>query len=171
MSFCINLSIECRNDRIDGLRKLKDAIRLSCENKHGSSDGAKVSECIKRLENLIDESSGFPITLIDVAYLLDLEPTYCCKIFRRVAGESFSSWSRRIRIEKAKKLLRHSSLSVTEVAMASGYADVTTFGRNFRRCTSVSPSEFRKEAAHKRSPDLLQDSARMAASLASENEI
>jgi two-component system response regulator YesN len=59
-------------------------------------------------------------------------------------GKSFSEWNRRLRVDRAKTLLRSEHRSVLAIALAVGYKDITTFERNFRRCEQLSPAEYRK---------------------------
>ena len=47
------------------------------------------------------------------------------------------------RIERAKALLRDTELSVTEIAFATGWGSLGTFGRIFRDVTGETPGELR----------------------------
>lgn len=99
---------------------------------------------IKQLEEVLSESPHVPFTLADMASILNLERTYCCKVFREVAGKSFSDWLSNIRIGYAKTLLLIEGLTVTDISSASGFNDITTFERNFRKRVGVSPRTFRQ---------------------------
>jgi AraC-like DNA-binding protein len=50
------------------------------------------------------------------------------------------------RIEAAKRLLRDTTLSITEIAYRVGYPDITTFGKNFRKEVGVNARSFRNLA-------------------------
>lgn len=50
------------------------------------------------------------------------------------------------RIEQANTLLRDTALSITEIAFATGWESLGTFGRIFRDITGRSPSAMRREA-------------------------
>ncbi|BET11411.1 AraC family transcriptional regulator [Pandoraea sputorum] len=50
------------------------------------------------------------------------------------------------RIEQASTLLRDTDFSVTEIAFATGWESIGTFGRIFRDITGQSPGEFREQA-------------------------
>jgi len=59
------------------------------------------------------------------------------------------------RIERASALLRDTDLSITEVAFATGWESLGTFGRTFRDITGESPGALRareQAAAHDRDP-------------------
>ncbi|TXK84595.1 helix-turn-helix transcriptional regulator [Paenibacillus sp. N3.4] len=49
-----------------------------------------------------------------------------------------------IRMETAKQLLETGTLSVTEVGARVGYEDSKYFSQLFKKCTSLTPSEYQK---------------------------
>jgi transcriptional regulator GlxA family with amidase domain len=83
-------------------------------------------------------------TLTEAAKIAGLAPTYFSKCFRKRVGITFVEWSSRLRVNEAKALLKIADLSVTAVAAAVGYADVTTFERVFRRFELTCPREYRR---------------------------
>ena len=83
-------------------------------------------------------------TLADVSRVAGLEATYFCKRFRTVVGICYAAWSTRLRVQHATDLLMTADLSVTAIAAAVGYMDVTTFERAFRRIAGSSPTEYRR---------------------------
>lgn len=99
---------------------------------------------IRILEEVLEQSPEIQITLADVASLVCLEKTYCCRLFHSITGRSFRSWIRKIRINKAAALLRTCTDSITEVAHAVGYPDITTFDRNFRKELDLCPTAYRR---------------------------
>lgn len=131
---------------------LRDLIRSNSP--HTASSGrnlgrrAKTREYIHRLEEILRESPHLPLNLSDLASILDLEKTYCCKIFREIIGKSFSEWIRGIRIDHARDLLLLDDHTITYVSLASGFGDITTFERNFRKVLGLSPRLFRKMSRH-----------------------
>jgi AraC-like DNA-binding protein len=101
-------------------------------------------EYIHRLERALRDSPQLSISLSHLAYILDLERTYCCRAFKQITGKTFSEWTRSIRIARAKVLLPVTGYTITKVADAVGYNDITTFERNFRKETGISPMTFRQ---------------------------
>lgn len=67
--------------------------------------------------------------------------------FRRALGRSVGSEIRLAHVERAKQLLTHTSLSVEEVALASGFANATMLGVHFRRYLQESPTTFRRRSS------------------------
>jgi|SRR5688572_21600711 len=83
-------------------------------------------------------------TLSDVSRVAGLETTYFSKLFRAMVGIPYAEWSRRLRVRHARELLEIADLSITAVAAAVGYMDVTTFERAFRRVEGICPRECRR---------------------------
>ena len=66
-------------------------------------------------------------------------------LFRRYLGRSPKEEIDRLRIERARQLLTHTSLPLGEVAERSGYASLSRFSHAFKRALEVTPREFRRE--------------------------
>jgi AraC-like DNA-binding protein len=98
---------------------------------------------VARVVSLVARDLTVRVTRTEGARLASLEATYFSKQFRRVTGSTYKAWNVQIRIDAAKRLLATTNLKVSAVGAAVGYDDVTTFERNFRRCSGVSPSAFR----------------------------
>lgn len=82
-------------------------------------------------------------TLTDVSRIAGLEATYFSKRFRSTVGIPYAEWSTRLRVFEARELLAIADLSITAIAAAVGYMDVTTFARAFRRVEGKCPREHR----------------------------
>ncbi len=57
--------------------------------------------------------------------------------------ETFISYLTKIRIEKAKELLKNDTLTIQEVSEAVGYVNQEHFSRIFKKYTGYSPIKFR----------------------------
>lgn len=65
-------------------------------------------------------------------------------LFREIAGDSWLSHLRRLRIGHAQRLLRESDRTVLAVAFECGFEDVSSFYRAFKAVTGQSPDRWRK---------------------------
>lgn len=65
--------------------------------------------------------------------------------FRKYLGRSPAREIRRVQLERSRDLLTRRELSITEVALACGFANATRFGVAFKKDTSKTPHSFRKE--------------------------
>ena len=70
------------------------------------------------------------------------------RLFSEYTKETFCDYLNLRRIKAAEELLLNDSLSVTEIAMQSGFSSIATFNRLFRSLKGCSPSEYRKLNTH-----------------------
>ena len=74
-----------------------------------------------------------------------LNPTYLSHMFAEKTGISFSTYIRKVRIEKAKQFLSDDRYSITEIASLSGYNDTSQFIRVFRQELGTTPKKYREK--------------------------
>ena len=79
----------------------------------------------------------------DVARRFSLHPGHVSRLFRE-QGEGFGELVRRLRIERARKLLEGTTLSVKEIAECCGFQNAGYFIKAFRRETGTTPGAFRR---------------------------
>jgi AraC-like DNA-binding protein len=65
------------------------------------------------------------------------------KLFKAQTGFSPHAYVLEMRLNRAKALLRETSLSVEEIGGAVGFSSLAYFSAAFQKCTGVSPSSFR----------------------------
>lgn len=85
-----------------------------------------------------------PITLNAIAAHLHVSTFYFCKQFKKHTGLCFTEYLTRLRIERAKQLLRDPHVRVSEAAFDAGFLSLPHFNRSFKRVTGQSPTGFRK---------------------------
>ncbi len=85
------------------------------------------------------------ITLDEVATAIGVHPTAITHRLQRNFDMSFSEYLGRLRVDKAKELLRRTKLPVSSVAQRVGVRDVSNFGKLFRKFEQMSPLEYRKQ--------------------------
>lgn len=83
------------------------------------------------------------ITLTDVSQVAGLERKYFSAYFRIKVGVPFTEWLRLLRVRRAKELIELRELSIPRLAFASGFRDVRTFERAFKRFVGVPPMVYR----------------------------
>ena len=74
-----------------------------------------------------------------------LNPQYISQLFKSEIGVGFLTYLTNIRMEKAKKLLLSTSLSIAEVAEQSGYGDYRVFTKVFKKTEGSTPSQYRRD--------------------------
>ncbi len=100
----------------------------------------KVNSAVKFIHENYDKA----LTTRQLAELVHLSEGYFCQLFREVTGRTAIEYLNRLRIDKAEKLLRKTSLSVTEVASACGFDDANYFSRMFKKIKGENPQAVRR---------------------------
>jgi AraC family transcriptional regulator len=87
------------------------------------------------------------IPLATLADLARLSPYYFCRAFKHSFGVPPHRYHIDRRIERAKELLMRSETSVTDVALAIGFSETSSFSACFRKMTGFAPSRYRRHIA------------------------
>jgi AraC-like DNA-binding protein len=112
----------------------------------------RVSIVLERLEcQLIPPFGRYPaltkeylnVLLIELAVEVNLSPSRLRTLFRDATGQPFVSYARRLRLNKARELLRHTHFRVAEIADRLGYLDTSHFIREFKAAFGMTPTEYR----------------------------
>ena len=99
------------------------------------STNAAVLEAVQAMERNVAR----PVSLGDLAISAGVSERQLNRLFRARLGRSTMRYYREMRLEKARNLLRNSPLSVTEIALATGFANPAHFSEQFRRCFGHPP--------------------------------
>lgn len=85
------------------------------------------------------------LSLTEVAASLNISPAYFSSIFSHETGETFIEYLTTVRIDRARELLKNSTLRITDIAFEVGYHSTNHFGKMFKRVVKVSPREYRNQ--------------------------
>ncbi|MBQ7624941.1 MAG: helix-turn-helix transcriptional regulator [Clostridia bacterium] len=85
------------------------------------------------------------MTVAKAAEKCGVSPEYFRALFKKEFGVSPLKYIDRLRLERASELLREGMCTVSDAAELSGFSDVSSFSRAFRRFFGVSPAEARKK--------------------------
>jgi two-component system response regulator YesN len=104
---------------------------------------------VARARAFIDQHyADAEISLRSVAAQVMLSPSYFSVIFAREVRETFIEYLTRVRIARAKELLRTTSLTASEITYQIGYNNPRYFFAVFRKVVGVAPNEFRRFGCH-----------------------
>jgi AraC family transcriptional regulator, transcriptional activator of pobA len=95
---------------------------------------------------LMEERHATLASLADVARALAVSPAHLRQRFTAHHGIAPLRWLTRVRVERAKDLLAHSSLSLREVAAACGFSSEQYLCAVFQRLLGKAPGAFRAAA-------------------------
>jgi len=120
----------------------RELLRLNNGTTHAIMRGGLSGWQQKRVADFIEEHLADEIRLAQLAELVSLSPYHFARAFRQSFGVPPHRYHVGRRIERAKTLL--ASSTVTQVALAVGFAETSSFSAVFRRLTGFTPSEFRR---------------------------
>lgn len=106
------------------------------------------SSAIARARVFIDKHYAESLSLASVAKAARLSAVHFCRVFKKATGFGFSAYLARLRIDRAKALLRDRGLRINEIAAAVGFDSVPHFNRVFKRLVGSSPGAFRRALGH-----------------------
>ena len=93
----------------------------------------------------LQEHLAEEISLGVLAEEFHLSGQYISQLFKSEIGVNFLAYLTNIRMEKAKKLLLSTGLSIAEVSEQVGYGDYRVFTKVFKKAEGVTPSQYRRD--------------------------
>lgn len=107
-------------------------------------DASPDDQIMEKAAKYICSNYQSPLTLEETAVYCNMSTTYFSKKFKAVTGFGFKEYLINIRIREASRLLLHTKLPITEIALLSGFNDSNYFGDVFKRMKGISPCKYRK---------------------------
>ncbi|MDR0963246.1 MAG: helix-turn-helix domain-containing protein [Clostridium sp.] len=99
----------------------------------------KLNKAFEFLDSHYTES----VTLENVASAAGFSKFHFSRMFKQCSGHNFYDYLCYRRIKSAESLLLNPNLSITEIALQSGFSSLSTFNRTFKRTKNCTPSEYR----------------------------
>ena len=99
---------------------------------------------LNKIQNYLERFYREPITIDDLCVFYNCSRSYISHIFKRNMGQNVNQYINALRIHEAQILLRHTKLSITEIALSVGFSSSNYFSNVFREICSESPSVYRK---------------------------
>ena len=104
------------------------------------------AQLVKKAQDYVATHFATEITREEIAAVLGVSPSYVSRVFRRYTGMALWDYVNSFRIARARELLEHSDMTVTEIAFAAGFNEPAYFSRMFRKFTGKSPRHFRSNS-------------------------
>ena len=98
----------------------------------------------KEMVSYIQQNYTGTISLKEFGEQFHLSEKYISRYFKEHFHITLSQYVTYLRLEHAKQLLQDTDIPITEIALQSGYQNVSYFIRSFKKTYEVSPLKYRK---------------------------
>lgn len=102
-------------------------------------------QIILKAKEYIEDNFNKDLSLEDIAEHVFLSPVYFSRLFKKETNENFIDYLKKVRIIKAKRLLKNTDNRIYEISQQVGYKSSKYFSRLFREYTGSTPSNYREE--------------------------
>ena len=126
----------------DRIRTETDQQRIPLRQLNNGSYKPKLVDVIELMENNLEE----PIDLDEMATFVNVSRRQLERMFHKYMDCSPSRYYLRLRLERARQLLKQSNMSIVEIAAACGFVSTPHFSRCYRKHLGQSPRDERKVA-------------------------
>ncbi|MCP3941744.1 MAG: helix-turn-helix domain-containing protein [Desulfobacteraceae bacterium] len=103
-------------------------------------------------QEMMEEKYADKLSMDEIARQMGISPRHFKRRFKKATGENPLSYLQLVRIENAKRELETTTRTINEITWASGYEDINSFRKLFKKHTGVSPREYRKRFSWTPSP-------------------
>lgn len=100
---------------------------------------------INEIHHFIEHNIFKEVSLYTISTHVGLHPAYVSKIYKLMTGENLSDYVNRMRMEKAKYMLKSGADKIYEIAAQLGYQRPHSFNHAFKKSFGITPQEFRDQ--------------------------
>lgn len=119
-------------------RQLLNPHNLVKEKQYADSTYSKIM-------NYIYQNFDKPISLEEMAELVNLNKYSFCRYFKRMTQMSFVSYLNEFRISKACSFLSSDTYNISQIGYLVGFNTLSNFYRQFQKVMNCTPTEYRQE--------------------------
>lgn len=106
--------------------------------------GPEVRECIKMIA---DDLANVP-TIEQMCHRIGCSTSYLTKHFKEETGLTINQYVRYRRMDEAKRLLRYTKYTLSEISALLGFSSQPYFATTFKRETGITPKQYRIAASN-----------------------
>lgn len=144
-----NREMRCAMDLIEFMLILdehNEEIEADINNDGGKTVSDTTLNNIISVTNYIKNNlTADDLSITAMAERAGLNKDYFSRAFKEVMGLNYSKWLNVVRVEKAVSLMTEESLTLTEIAMLSGFKSIPSFNRVFAEYKNSPPSRYRRQ--------------------------
>ncbi len=96
----------------------------------------------QRIIDILEQNVNGSISLEKISSSLFFSKTYIKSTFKKNTGKTIMQYFTDLKIEEAKKLISFNKFTFTEIAYKLGYSSLYYFSRQFKKCTTMSLTEY-----------------------------
>ena len=100
---------------------------------------------VKKAKRFIIDNYSYDINVESVAFAIGIDRTYLYRLFIQYENTTPSKFILNVRLDEAAKKLRETELSITEIALSSGFNDAPHFYKAFYNKFKISPKKYRED--------------------------
>lgn len=106
---------------------------------------------LERIRQLLEEEKIYlrtELSLVELAEAAEMSPHQLSRLINEEFGRSFFELINFYRVEEVKQRLcdpRYNALSILGIAMESGFSSKSSFNAEFKKCTGLTPSAYKKQ--------------------------
>ncbi len=104
---------------------------------------------VARIKKYIEQHYKENISREEIAASIFITPNYLSKIFHEKAGITLREYINICRIEEAKRLMTTTDYSVTEIALMTGFENISYFSTVFKRYSGETPAGWKNKLLQK----------------------
>lgn len=128
---------------LSAIERIEETIAASNSNQAGAFED--MTDPIQTVKEYLEAHYNEVVTRKNIESLVHLNGDYINREFKKCTGYTLMEYIQRYRIIMAKKLLRETGLSMTEISARMGYESPAYFAKIFKKQTSLTPSEYRNK--------------------------
>ncbi|MDZ5436488.1 AraC family transcriptional regulator [Pseudomonas fluorescens] len=121
----------------------QNTARATVTDTQRKSAGGLSPQRERLIKQLILERLGEPLEVTELAQACSLSRSHFSRAFKCSTGHSPQEWIRRQRIARAKLLIQHTDLSLTQISLECGFCDQAHFCHMFTRSEGINPFAWR----------------------------
>ena len=99
-----------------------------------------ILQSFQHLFEYIDKNYYF-IDFNTAADFMHFTPSYFSRVFKSIAGTTFSEYLNLVKIQKALEMIKEGSASITQISSKCGFDSTRNFNRVFKKLTGLTPTE------------------------------